>query len=217
MSLRVNLLKPEERSNPIASVIRTAIVSLGFLLAATCAFYITFSYLALASSKLELSRAKRRNESLGDNVKMAVSLEKQLSLLRERYAELNSFSNAAFRASEHLYAVAESVPAKIQLISLDIDSNVVSKDDKNERYGRRYKGNISGRLATATADGLVTSMIETMEEARDHVLGKVTPGGLNVDPSDPSVLMFDIRMDMGFLDCGSLKPSSATIKGGAAR
>lgn len=217
MSLHVNFLRVEERHDPVVGVVRTAMISLGALLVAGCASYVLFAYLGLASARMELARARRRTESLGANVKTAISLEKELADLRERSAELASMSNSAFRASRYLAAVAENVPGKIQLTRLSFGSDLVSEDGKNERFGRHHRGTISGRLDASASDGLVQAMIDAMRAADGKLLGAVTPSGLTADPRDPSRLLFDVRFDFGFRDCGSLKPPAAPAKGGPAR
>lgn len=216
MSLHIDFIQPSERHDPLVRIMRTSATSFGVFLAAGCAFYVLFAYLALASARLELSRARARHDSLGANVKLAVSLEGQLEELRFRHGELSAISNSAFHASRQLDAISQVVPADVQLSSLRISSKLIPENDKNERFGRRYQGDVSGCTAAGSAERVVVSMIEKMRSYDDGLLGSVTPGGLNIDPDDPASLLFDVRFDFGFFDCGTLKPVFAK-KGGEAR
>lgn len=217
MSLHVDFLRESERHDPVAGVLRTAVFSAGGLVFAGCILYVLFVYFGLCSANLNLDRAHLRNDTLSENVKMAVSLEKELLLLRQRNTELQALSNASFKASSCLDAIAKSVPEKIQLTSLRIKSDVVSKDEKNERYGRFFKGDISGSMNVSASEHLVVDMIRKMRTIDNGILGDVSPGGYNIDPMDPSISLFDLRLEFGFRDCGSLKPGSSQIQRGTKR
>ncbi len=192
MSLHIDLFTDDERANPSDRIVLTmmmggaAIVILGLIL------YVSQAFFMLQASQSALASARRRNDNMKQNHKVALALIEDIAAGRACLEEMKAFSNVQIHVSAQLYAISVAIPPDIQLTKLSIDNALVAGGEKNDLPARQYIATITGRTDAEGVNERVSEVIAEMNAA-DGLLGVVTPGGVSVDPAKSSDRIFEIN------------------------
>jgi hypothetical protein len=192
MSLHIDLFKDNERSNPSGKILLTTMITAAVVILIGLALYVFQTFFMLQASQSALARAQRRNDEMKQNHKLALTLIADIAEARACLTEMTAFSNAQAQVAAQLYAIAVSVPEDIQLTQLSISESLVAAGAKNDIPARLYRGAITGRTAADGVNERIRSVIDDMNGA-EGLLGKVTPGGVSVDPTKSSDRIFEIN------------------------
>lgn len=192
MSLHINLLLDEERSNPSGKILHTTAYAFAAVIVIGTALWVLQTFLMLQSSQSALARAQRRSDEMKQSHKTALGMIADIAEAKEYLGDITAFSNAQIAVSSRLYAVAVCVPDSAQITSLKITSELVAGGAKNTLPARQYSGEIAGRTKGDGVEKRLKAFITEMNNA-DGLLGKVTPGGVSVDAANSSDRIFDIR------------------------
>ncbi len=195
MSLHIDLFKDNERSNPSGKILQTTMITAAVVILIGLALYVFQTFFMLQASQAALSRAQRRSDEMKQNHKVALKLIADIAEVRAYLTEMAAFSNAHAQVAAQLYAIAVSVPEDIQLTQLSISESLVAGGAKKDIPARLYKGAITGRTAADGVNERIRSVIREMNAA-EGLLGKVTPGGVSVDPAKSSDRIFEINFSL---------------------
>ena len=208
MSLHINLLLDEERSNPSGRILHTTVCAAAAVIIVGVGLWVLQTFFMLQSSRTALSRAEKRNDEMKQSHKAALEMIAEIANAKEYLSDITAFSNAQLSVSTRLYAIAVSVPEDAQLTSLKIKSDLVAGGEKGNLPARKYSGEISGRTSGDGVEERLKAFISDMNSA-DGLLGKVTPGGVSVDTANSNERVFDIKFALAPL-CYKFD----TVKGG---
>lgn len=192
MSLHINLLKPEERSDPSGKILRTTSIAALAAIGAGLVMYVAYAFLMLQAAQTQLTKAEHRSDDLKQNHKVALGLISEITKANGILAEITAFSNAQVNVSQRLFAIAESVPPEIQISKLSIGTSLEAAGAKKDIPARVYKGEIKGRTAMNGIDDRIRTLIAAMNDA-EGLLGTVSPGGNSVDPSKSNEGIFEVN------------------------
>ncbi|MDD5705641.1 MAG: hypothetical protein PHR35_06930 [Kiritimatiellae bacterium] len=196
MNLQVNLLRVEERRRPGGLVARTLIRASAVVGGAGVLLYAVYCGLAYEQASRELHGVEARWRQLEPDFKRAEELIGRHKALSRQIGEIAAFSNAQIKVALRLRALAEIVPAHVQLTSLDWNQKHVNVQGEPMR---QYLVNISGRTGGARADQTVRDFIAAIRglpPAADF--GTITPGGFSLaslDSKAEAESLFEVRAE----------------------
>jgi hypothetical protein len=191
--MHVNLLVEAERRDPNIMLLRTTLGALSILAVGTLALYGLFVFDMLRDVKQRQHRLQVQWEMLADDHDRATQLQAARDELARVAADLAAFSNVQVHVASRLLALAQCVPADVQLTEVVLQHAMTQEDD---RPARRYDWLVTGRTAADQGEKRVRNLIEALQQAPPpDDFGDVVPGGIRIAPQSGAVMtsIFDIR------------------------
>jgi len=191
--MHVNLLVEAERRDPNLMLLRTTLGALSILAVAGLALHGIFVFSTLQAVQRRQHRLQAQWETLAGDHARATQMETARESLARVAADLAAFSNVQVHAASRLLALAQCVPADVQLTEVVLQHTLTQEDD---RPARRYAWLVTGRTATEQGEKRVRSLLEALQQVPPpDDFGTVVPGGIRIDPQSGAVMssIFDIR------------------------
>lgn len=201
MSLYIDLLREEERSNPGEKILNTTLITAAVVVLIGLGLYVAQNFLMMGASHAALQRAQSRSDEMRQNHGVALKLIADIADARATLTELAAFSNAqiqvsvsneTFKTASLLEALAWSVPPDVQLTRLKVFDTLVAGGPRKDLPARRHAGEIAGRTSGDGVEERIRAVISALNEA-GGVFGAISAGGISVDTAKPTERLFEIR------------------------